>query len=108
LWSSSSYGDEKRPGTTKTRLLAIAALVTAELACAPFAAEARTHQISTTQKTHDNSMTASKMYPSAYAVGPDNSNRPRRVHQNLRDSGYNPKNNFDKFGNERAVGYGGG
>jgi hypothetical protein len=46
----------------KTRL-AIAALVTMELACAPFAAEAKTDQISTTQKTHYNSMTASKMYP---------------------------------------------
>ncbi len=45
--------------------LAVAALVTVELACAPFAAEARTHQISTTQKTHYNSMTASKMYPTS-------------------------------------------
>jgi hypothetical protein len=48
----------------KTRL-AIAALVTMELACAPFAAEAKTDQISTTQKTHYNSMTASKMYPTS-------------------------------------------
>jgi hypothetical protein len=47
----------------KTRL-AIAALVTVELACAPFAAEARTHY-STTQHTHYNSMTASKMYPTS-------------------------------------------
>jgi hypothetical protein len=43
--------------------LAIAALVTVGLACAPFAAEAKT--ISTTQKTHYNSMTASKMYPTS-------------------------------------------
>jgi hypothetical protein len=42
----------------KTRL-AIAALVTVELACAPFAAEA------TTQRTHHNSITASKMYPTS-------------------------------------------
>jgi hypothetical protein len=49
----------------KTRLLAIAALVTVEVACAPFAAEAKTDQISTTQRTHHNSMTASKMYPTS-------------------------------------------
>ena len=47
----------------KTRL-AIAARVTVELACAPFAAEARTHY-STTQRTHHNSITASKMYPTS-------------------------------------------
>ena len=46
----------------KTRL-AIAALVTVELACAPFAAEAKTHHISTTQ--HHNSITQSKMYPTS-------------------------------------------
>jgi hypothetical protein len=44
-----------------TRLLAIAALVT--VACAPFAAEARTHFM--TQRTHHNSITASKMYPTS-------------------------------------------
>ena len=42
----------------KTRL-AIAALVTVELACAPFAAEAKT------QQTHYNSTTQSKMYPTS-------------------------------------------
>ena len=47
----------------KTRLAI--ALVTVELACAPFAAEAQTHHISTTQKPHYNSMTASKMYPTS-------------------------------------------
>ena len=47
----------------KTRL-AIAALVIVELACAPFAAEAKTH-ISTTQQTHYNSTTQSKMYPTS-------------------------------------------
>jgi ketosteroid isomerase-like protein len=38
----------------KTGLLGIAALVTVELVCAPFAAEAKTHRISTTRKTHHN------------------------------------------------------
>jgi hypothetical protein len=47
----------------KIRLLAIAALVTVELACAPFAAEA--NQISTTQKTPYNSITASKLNPTS-------------------------------------------
>jgi hypothetical protein len=47
-----------------TRLLAIAALVTVELACAPFAAEARTHHFST-QRPHYNSEVASKMYPTS-------------------------------------------
>jgi hypothetical protein len=56
--------DEKGPTTMKTRL-AIAALVTVELACAPFAAEAETYPISTTQKPHYNSMTASKMSPTS-------------------------------------------
>ena len=48
----------------KTRL-AIAALVAVELACAPFAAEAKTPHISTTQQTHYNSITASKMNPTS-------------------------------------------
>ena len=35
----------------------------------------------------------------AYAVGPGNSNDSAMYLKNLRDSGYNPKNNFDEFGN---------
>jgi len=46
--------------------------------------------------------------PNAYAVGPDNSNGRAMYIKNLRDSGYDPQNDFDRFGNERAVGYGGG
>lgn len=46
--------------------------------------------------------------PSAYAVGPGNSNDRAMYIKNLRDSGYDSKDDFDKFGNERAVGYGGG
>lgn len=38
----------------KTGLLAITALVTVELVSAPFAAEAKTHQVSTIRKTHHN------------------------------------------------------
>ena len=49
--SSPSYSDEKGP---TTRVLAIAALVTVGLARAPSTAEAKTHQISTTRKTHHN------------------------------------------------------
>lgn len=43
----------------------------------------------------------------AYGVGPDNSNRAMYL-KNLRDSGYNPKNNFDSFGNVWAAPDGGG
>ena len=50
--------------------LAIAALVIVELACAPFGAEAKTPHISTTQMTHHNSMTASKMYPTSVLNAP--------------------------------------
>lgn len=46
--------------------------------------------------------------PNAYAVSPGNSNGRSMYIKNLRDSGYDPKNDFDRFGNERAVGYGGG
>jgi hypothetical protein len=46
----------------KTKLLAIAALVT--VACAPLAAEAGTHHFST-QRPHYNSEVASKMYPTS-------------------------------------------
>ena len=48
----------------KTRL-AIAALVTVELACVPFAAEAKTPHIPMTQQTHYNSITAAKMSPTS-------------------------------------------
>ena len=44
----------------------------------------------------------------AYAVGPGNSNDSAMYLKNLRDSGYNPKNNFDEFGNVWAVPDGGG
>ena len=44
----------------------------------------------------------------AYAVGPGNSNNHAMYIKNLRDSGYNPKNNFNALGNEWAVPYGGG
>jgi hypothetical protein len=44
----------------------------------------------------------------AYAVGPGNSNDRDMYIKNLRDSGYNPKNNFNRFGNVWAVPYGGG
>ena len=43
----------------------------------------------------------------AYAAGPGNSNDSLYI-KNLRDSGYNPKNNFDEFGNVWAVPDGGG
>jgi hypothetical protein len=43
-----------------------------------------------------------------YAVGPGNSNDRDLYIKNLRDSGYNPENNFNRFGNESAVPYGGG
>jgi hypothetical protein len=46
--------------------------------------------------------------PNPYAVGPGNSNGRDMYIKNLRDSGYNPQNDLDRFGNERAVGYGGG
>ena len=36
---------------------------------------------------------------SAYAVGPRSSNDHDMYIKNLRDSGYNPKNNFNSFGN---------
>jgi hypothetical protein len=44
----------------------------------------------------------------AYAAGPGNSNDSAAYIKNLRDSGYNPKNNFDNFGNVWAVPDGGG
>ena len=44
----------------------------------------------------------------AYAVGPGNSNDSAMYIKNLRDSGYNPKNNFNKFGNVWPVPDGGG
>jgi hypothetical protein len=44
----------------------------------------------------------------AYAVGPGNSNDSATYIKNLRDSGYNPNNNFNKFGNVWAVPDGGG
>ncbi|MET4172763.1 hypothetical protein ABIB99_003855 [Bradyrhizobium sp. LA6.1] len=45
---------------------------------------------------------------SPYAVGPGNSNNRDLYIKNLRDSGYNPENNFNRFGNEQAAPYGGG
>ncbi|BAL10425.1 hypothetical protein M2202_005216 [Bradyrhizobium japonicum] len=46
--------------------------------------------------------------PSPYAVGPGSSNVRDLYIKNLRDSGYNPENNFNRFGNVQAVPYGGG
>jgi hypothetical protein len=40
----------------------------------------------------------------AYAAGPSNDHA--MYLKNLRDSGYNPKNDFDEFGNVWAVPYG--
>ncbi|MET4196655.1 hypothetical protein ABIA95_000803 [Bradyrhizobium sp. LA8.1] len=45
---------------------------------------------------------------SPYAVGPGNSNDREMYIKNLRDSGYNPENNFNRFGNVQAAPYGGG
>ena len=45
---------------------------------------------------------------SPYAAGPGNSNDRDMYIKNLRDSGYNPENNFNRFGNVQAVPYGGG
>lgn len=45
---------------------------------------------------------------SPYAVGPGNSNDRDMYIKNLRDSGYNPENDFNRFGNVQAVPYGGG
>jgi hypothetical protein len=45
---------------------------------------------------------------SPYAVGPGNSNDRDMYIKNLRDSGYNPENNFNRFGNVQAAPYGGG
>jgi hypothetical protein len=44
----------------------------------------------------------------AYAVGPGRSNDHDMYIKNLRDSGYNPKNDFDSSGNVWAVPDGGG
>lgn len=44
----------------------------------------------------------------AYAVGPGSSNDRAVYIKNLRDSGYNPKNNFNKFGHVWEVPDGGG
>jgi hypothetical protein len=44
----------------------------------------------------------------AYAVGPGHSNDHDMYIKNLRDSGYNPKNDFDSSGNVWAVPDGGG
>jgi hypothetical protein len=49
----------------RIRPLAIAALMTVELAWVPSAADAKTRHISTTQQTHHNSTTQSKMYPTS-------------------------------------------
>jgi hypothetical protein len=43
----------------------------------------------------------------AYGVGPGNSNNRAMYIKNLRDSGYNPKNNFDRSGNVWSVPDGG-
>ena len=66
------------------------------------------------QKTH-HSHASPVLLPSersgglnAYAVGPGNSNDRDMYIKNLRDSGYNPENNFNRFGNVQAAPYGGG
>ena len=90
----------------KTRL-AIAALVTVELALS-------TSGVLAAQRTHHRNASLA-LLPSegsrglnAYAAGPGNSNDSATYIKNLRDSGYNPKNNFDEFGNVWAVPDGGG
>jgi hypothetical protein len=84
--------------------VAIAALVTVELALSTSGALAA-------QRTHHHHASPALLSSkgsgalNAYAAGPGNSNDSAYV-KNLRDSGYNPKNNFDNFGNVLAVPYG--
>jgi hypothetical protein len=92
----------------KTRLV-IAALVTMELACAPFAgalAAQRTHHRHASPAL---SPSAGSRGLNAYAaVGPGISNDRATYLKNLRDSGYDPRNDFNEFGNVPAVPDGGG
>jgi hypothetical protein len=82
--------------------LAIAALVTVELALSTSGALAA-------QRTHHGraspalSPREGLRGPNAYAAGPANSSDSALYIKNLRDSGYNPKNDFDGAGNVLAV-----
>ena len=81
--------------------LAIAALVTVELALSTSGALAA-------QRTHHRQASPALQREgvrglNAYAAGPANSNDSALYIKNLRDSGYNPKNDFDGAGNVLAV-----
>ena len=89
--------------------LAIAALVTVELALSTSGALAA-------QRTHHHHASSALLSSkgsrglNAYAADPGNSNDSAVYIKNLGDSGYNPKNSFDNYGNSYGPGgngYGG-